>query len=86
MRDLRLEGAIESDLMNALTTVWDALVNLLANGLLGASEGWQVLVVTLVFTHITIAAVTIFLHRSRRPTARSTCTRFPRTSSACGCG
>jgi stearoyl-CoA desaturase (Delta-9 desaturase) len=64
MRDLRLEGAIESDLMNALTTVWDALVNLLANGLLGAS-GWQVLLVTLVFTHITIAAVTIFLHRSQ---------------------
>ena len=50
--------------MNSLTTVWDSLVDLLANGLLGAST-WEVLLVTLVFTHITIAAVTIFLHRAQ---------------------
>ena len=50
--------------MNSLTTVWDSLVNLLADGLAGFS-GWEVLVTTLVFTHITIAAVTIFLHRAQ---------------------
>ncbi len=50
--------------MNSLSMVWDSLVDLLANGLLGASL-WQVVLVTLVFTHITIAAVTIFLHRSQ---------------------
>ena len=50
--------------MNELLTVRDAFVDLLAHGLLGASV-WQVVLVTLVFTHITIAAVTIFLHRSQ---------------------
>jgi stearoyl-CoA desaturase (delta-9 desaturase) len=35
-----------------------------ARGLLQASW-WQVVVVTLVLTHITIAAVTIFLHRAQ---------------------
>ncbi len=40
----------------------DALVQWLGHGLLDFS-GWQVLVYTLVTTHITIAAVTIFLHR-----------------------
>jgi stearoyl-CoA desaturase (delta-9 desaturase) len=42
----------------------DALVSWLADGLLQAS-GWQVLAFTLVATHITIAAVTIFLHRAQ---------------------
>lgn len=42
----------------------DAVVSWLADGLLQAS-GWQVLAFTLVVTHITIAAVTIFLHRSQ---------------------
>ena len=50
--------------MDVLTTVRDAVVDLLANGLLGASV-WQVVLVTLVLTHITIASVTIFLHRSQ---------------------
>ena len=40
----------------------DALVNWAANGLLDLS-GWQVLGVTLLLTHITIASVTIYLHR-----------------------
>ncbi|HYC42913.1 MAG TPA: acyl-CoA desaturase [Noviherbaspirillum sp.] len=40
----------------------DAVLNFLSNGLTGAS-GWEVLVFTLVVTHITIASVTIFLHR-----------------------
>lgn len=40
----------------------DAVLNFLSNGLTGAS-GWEILVFTLVVTHITIASVTIFLHR-----------------------
>ena len=50
--------------MDSLTLVWDALINLLADGLLGASW-WQVLLFALVATHITIASVTIFLHRAQ---------------------
>ena len=50
--------------MNGLMTVWSAVVDWLAHGVLDASW-WQVLAYTLVVTHITIAAVTIFLHRSQ---------------------
>jgi stearoyl-CoA desaturase (delta-9 desaturase) len=50
--------------MDSLTMVFDSVVNGLAFGLLGASW-WQVLLFTLVVTHITIAAVTIFLHRNQ---------------------
>lgn len=45
-----------------LNTVFDAVVDFLSNGLTRAS-GWQVLIYTLVVTHITIAGVTIYLHR-----------------------
>ncbi|MES2959095.1 MAG: fatty acid desaturase [Pseudomonadota bacterium] len=44
--------------------VRDALVDWLANGALAAAW-WQVLLATLVMTHITIASVTIFLHRAQ---------------------
>jgi len=50
--------------MDSLMLVWDAVINLLANGLLGAAW-WQVLLFALVATHITIASVTIFLHRAQ---------------------
>ena len=40
----------------------DFVLNWLANGYLNWSW-WQVLLITLLFTHITIASVTIFLHR-----------------------
>jgi stearoyl-CoA desaturase (Delta-9 desaturase) len=50
--------------MELISTMWMGLVDGLADGWLQAS-GWQVLLCTLVFTHITIAAVTIFLHRSQ---------------------
>jgi stearoyl-CoA desaturase (delta-9 desaturase) len=50
--------------MESLIVVRDALVDGLANGALGAT-GWQVLLATLVMTHLTIAAVTIFLHRAQ---------------------
>jgi len=50
--------------METMILVRDALVGWLADGALDASW-WQVLLVTLVMTHITIAAVTIFLHRAQ---------------------
>jgi stearoyl-CoA desaturase (delta-9 desaturase) len=42
----------------------DAALNFLLNGLSGAN-GWEILTYTLVMTHITIAGVTIFLHRAQ---------------------
>lgn len=50
--------------MNMLSTLWDAAIDGLAHGWLQASW-WQVLLFTLATTHVTIAAVTIFLHRSQ---------------------
>ncbi|HEY2926182.1 DesA family fatty acid desaturase [Piscinibacter sp.] len=50
--------------MNVLMTVWDGLVSWLASGLV-ETTWWQVVLYTLVTTHITIAAVTIFLHRAQ---------------------
>ncbi len=51
--------------MTDFSTVWFALVDWLANGLWAEATWWQVLLVTLVMTHITISAVTIFLHRAQ---------------------
>ncbi len=45
-----------------LNNLFDAIVSFLSSGLTGASP-WQVLVYTLIVTHITIAGVTVFLHR-----------------------
>ncbi len=50
--------------MDVLISVFDALVGWLAHGFSGFN-GWEVLLFTLVVTHITIAAVTIFLHRAQ---------------------
>jgi stearoyl-CoA desaturase (delta-9 desaturase) len=50
--------------MNSLISIWDATVALLAHGLIDTTW-WQVVLVTLVMTHITIASVTIFLHRAQ---------------------
>jgi stearoyl-CoA desaturase (Delta-9 desaturase) len=50
--------------MNVLMSVWDGLINWLAYGLVDTTW-WQVVLFTLVTTHITIAAVTIFLHRAQ---------------------
>jgi stearoyl-CoA desaturase (Delta-9 desaturase) len=50
--------------MNQLWLVHDALVEWLANGLTGWSW-WQIVLFALATTHVTIAAVTIFLHRSQ---------------------
>ncbi len=46
----------------SLTSGLDPVLDFLLNGLTHAS-GWQILAFTLAVTHITIAAVTIFLHR-----------------------
>ncbi|CAD5372819.1 Aminotransferase [Rubrivivax sp. A210] len=50
--------------MDLLWLAHDALVEWLAHGVLAASW-WQVLLIALGTTHVTIAAVTIFLHRSQ---------------------
>jgi stearoyl-CoA desaturase (Delta-9 desaturase) len=50
--------------MDSLMLVWDALISWLADGLVGA-VWWQVLLFAIVATHITIASVTIFLHRAQ---------------------
>jgi len=50
--------------MTQISTLWDALLAGVAHGLLDAAW-WQVLAFTLVVTHITICAVTIFLHRAQ---------------------
>ena len=46
----------------SLTSGLDPVLDFLLNGLTNAS-GWQILAYTLAVTHVTIAAVTIFLHR-----------------------
>lgn len=45
-----------------MNTVLNAVIDFLSNGLVHASV-WQTVIFTLVVTHITIAAVTIYLHR-----------------------
>jgi len=50
--------------MIELSQLWAALVDWMAHGLVGASW-WQVLLITLGLTHVTIASITIFLHRAQ---------------------
>jgi stearoyl-CoA desaturase (delta-9 desaturase) len=50
--------------MDVLISVFDALVDWLAHGF-SSFSGWEIVLYTLVTTHITIAAVTIFLHRAQ---------------------
>lgn len=45
-----------------LNSIFEASLDFLSNGITRAS-GWQVFIFTIVATHITIAGVTIFLHR-----------------------
>ncbi|MSP35791.1 MAG: acyl-CoA desaturase [Limnohabitans sp.] len=44
------------------SAVFDAVIDWMANGIMGFS-GWQIFFVILGLTHVTIASVTIFLHR-----------------------
>jgi len=51
--------------MNELSVAFGAVIDWLANGLWAGTTWWQVLLFTLITTHITIASVTIFLHRAQ---------------------
>lgn len=53
---------MSSSVTGILSLIWDGLVQFLIQGLTHATW-WQTLIVALVFTHITIASVTIYLHR-----------------------
>jgi stearoyl-CoA desaturase (delta-9 desaturase) len=48
--------------MNFINDAWHAVLSFLSTGLLDFSA-WEVVIYTLVVTHITIASVTIYLHR-----------------------
>ena len=50
--------------MDLLNSVSDALLTWLAHGFSGFN-GWEILVFTLIATHLTIASVTVFLHRAQ---------------------
>jgi len=50
--------------MNVLISIRDGLINWMANGLSGMAW-WQIFLYTLITTHITIASVTVFLHRAQ---------------------
>ena len=47
------------------SAMWDGLVALASDGLWAEATWWQVVLFTLITTHITIASVTIFLHRAQ---------------------
>jgi len=51
--------------MNDLSWVWDWTVRFLSDGLLAQATWWHIVLFTLVTTHLTIASVTIFLHRAQ---------------------
>ena len=51
--------------MSVMSTLWMALVDWLSHGLWASASVWQVVIVTLLMTHVTISAVTIFLHRAQ---------------------
>ena len=48
-----------------LSAIWDWLVGLASDGLWAEATWWQIVLFTLVTTHITIASVTVFLHRAQ---------------------
>jgi len=50
--------------MDVPTSILDAVLNWLAHGLVDVNA-WEIVLYTLVTTHITIAGVTIFLHRAQ---------------------
>ncbi len=51
--------------MDLISSMFDAVVDLLAHGLWASAGGWTVLLVTLLMTHATICSVTIYLHRAQ---------------------
>jgi len=59
-----MDGAKVREMIE-FNTLWDGLLDWAANGLWADATWWQVVLFTLVTTHITIASVTIFLHRAQ---------------------
>jgi stearoyl-CoA desaturase (delta-9 desaturase) len=53
---------MSSSAFEVLLPIWDGLIRFLDQGITGATW-WQAILVALVFAHITIASVTIYLHR-----------------------
>ena len=53
---------MSSSAFEVLLSIWDGLIRFLDQGLTGATW-WQAILLALVFAHITIASVTIYLHR-----------------------
>ena len=51
--------------MTDFNAMWDVLLQWASNGLWTEATWWQIVLFTLVTTHITIASVTIFLHRAQ---------------------
>jgi stearoyl-CoA desaturase (Delta-9 desaturase) len=51
--------------MNELALGWNVVLNWLSDGLFAQTTGWHVLLFTIVATHLTIASVTVFLHRAQ---------------------
>jgi len=50
--------------MNEIMSLWDGLIAWAANGLV-QTTWWQIVLISLLLTHVTIAGVTIFLHRAQ---------------------
>ena len=51
--------------MTDFNAMWDALLQWASNGLWADAAWWQIVLFTLITTHVTIASVTIFLHRAQ---------------------
>src|SRR5262245_27820786 len=51
--------------MTDFNAMWDLLLQWLSNGLWADTTWWEIVLFTLITTHITIASVTIFLHRAQ---------------------
>jgi stearoyl-CoA desaturase (delta-9 desaturase) len=51
--------------MTDFNALWDGLLQWASNGLWADATWWQVVLFTLVTTHVTIASVTVFLHRAQ---------------------
>ena len=60
--EFRLQAGDNNGVHVILSTFIEAAIDFLSNGLTRASA-WEVFIFTMIVTHITIASVTIFLHR-----------------------
>jgi fatty-acid desaturase len=78
------EGTRSFAFHTGVSMILNAVLDFMSNGLTHAT-GWQILVYTLVVTHITIAGVTIYLHRCQA-IVRSIFIRFRAIFSVSGCG